>query len=277
MSERLAPPIPYFGGKQRIASQIVATFAPHLHYVEPYAGSLSVLLAKPPSKYETANDLDQHLVTFWRVLRDRPDDLHRAATLTPHSRAEMVASRRIPDGTDDVETARRVWVELTQSRAGLRNGSGWRFYLDGAASSSSLPAYLDGYRGRMHPAAARLANVSLECRDALDVIADYGKAPTSLLYVDPPYLPTTRTNGKYRHEATHADHEALLAALVACKAHVALSGYYSDLYDEALPGWHVTTIAATTQQANKVGANGRTEVVWTNYEPTQTLFDGGAA
>lgn len=272
MRPALAPPIPYFGGKQRIASQIVATFAPHKHYIEPYAGSLSVLLAKPPVTFETVNDLDKHLVTFWRVLRDRPDDLHRAASLTPHSRAEMVAARKIPDGTDELEIARRVWVELTQSRAGLRASSGWRYYLDADTSTTSLPGYLDGYRGRMHPAAARLAHVSLENRDALDVIADYGQAPTSLLYVDPPYLPTTRTSGKYRHEVDHAHHKALLSALLGCKAHVALSGYRSDLYDEALTGWHVTSIAATTQQANKVGANRRTEVVWTNYEPHATLL-----
>jgi hypothetical protein len=47
----------------------------HTHYVEPFAGSLAVLLAKPRSKMETVNDLDQDLMTFWRVLRDRPDEL----------------------------------------------------------------------------------------------------------------------------------------------------------------------------------------------------------
>lgn len=277
MSEPLPPPMPYFGGKQRIASQIVATFAPHLHYVEPFAGGLSVLLAKPPSKCETVNDLDKHLVTFWRVLRDRPDDLLRAASLTPHSRAEMVAARQIPDDTDEVEIARRVWVELTQSRSGLRNNSGWRFYLDADATNTSLPGYLDGYRGRMLPAAARLANVSLECRDALDVINDYGQAETTLLYVDPPYMPTTRANGKYRHEMTATDHERLLDSLLACRANVALSGYASPLYDEALTIWHVTSIAASTQQANRLGANKRTEVVWTNYEPQPTLLSASEA
>ena len=73
----MKPPMPYYGGKQRIADRIVATFPDHLHYVEPFAGGLSVLLAKEQSKLETVNDLDRHLVTFWRVLRDRPEDLMR--------------------------------------------------------------------------------------------------------------------------------------------------------------------------------------------------------
>ena len=81
----MKPPMPYYGGKQRIADRIVATFPDHLHYVEPFAGGLSVLLAKEQSKLETVNDLDRHLVTFWRVLRDRPEDLMRVCTLTPHS------------------------------------------------------------------------------------------------------------------------------------------------------------------------------------------------
>lgn len=85
----LAPPMAYFGGKQRIAERIVALFPPHRHYVEPYAGSLSVLLAKAPAKLETVNDLDGDLVTFWRMLRDRPDELIRVCALTPHSRAEQ--------------------------------------------------------------------------------------------------------------------------------------------------------------------------------------------
>ena len=31
----MKPPMPYYGGKQRIAARIVATFPDHLHYVEP--------------------------------------------------------------------------------------------------------------------------------------------------------------------------------------------------------------------------------------------------
>ena len=69
------PPFAYFGGKTRLAPLIAAAMPSHEHYVEPFGGSLAVLLAKPRSRMETVNDLDGDLMTFWRVLRDQPDEL----------------------------------------------------------------------------------------------------------------------------------------------------------------------------------------------------------
>src|SRR5258707_1347980 len=124
------PPFTYFGGKLSIAERIMALLPPHGHYVEPFAGSLAVLLAKPLSPMETVNDLDGDLMGFWRVLRDRPADLERVCALTPHSRAEQAASYDRED-CDDLERARRVWVRLTQGRGGhLWRGTGWRYYQD---------------------------------------------------------------------------------------------------------------------------------------------------
>lgn len=127
VAEPLAPPFAYYGGKTRIAGWITRHLPAHGHYVEPYAGGLSVLLAKAPSPHETVNDLDGDLMAFWRVLRDRPAELARACALTPHSRAEFAAARDLPGVADELERARRVWVILSQGRAGRLspNRSGW--------------------------------------------------------------------------------------------------------------------------------------------------------
>ena len=84
----LTPPFGYMGSKARIASRVVDLLPPHRGYVEPYAGSLSILLAKRPASLEVANDLDRDLVTFWQVLRERPDELAHVCALTPHARTE---------------------------------------------------------------------------------------------------------------------------------------------------------------------------------------------
>lgn len=264
MTEALRPPFIYYGGKQRVAAAIAALLPEHRHYVEPFAGSLAVLLAKPVARMETVNDLDGDLMVFWRVLRDRPDELQRVCALTPHSRGEMLAARQRPAELDDLERARRVWILLSQHRTGTLRTNGWRYHADGAGSATAMSGYLDAYVGRMAAAAARLASVSLECRPALDVIHSYGAHRSNLLYIDPPYLASTRSGTNYRHEMPHLEqHEELARALHACTATVVLSGYPSEVYDRDLyPDWYRHELPASTSQGGTGKA--RTEVLWSN-------------
>ena len=265
----MKPPFTYFGGKTAIADRIADMLPPHEHYIEPFAGSLAVLLAKPPSQMETVNDLDERLMNFWRVLRDRPADLQRVCALTPHSRAETRLSCDL-DAEDDLERARRVWVRLTQGRGGQMKRTGWRFYQDPRGSHSSMPDYLDAYVARLGPAIARLHHVSLECRPALELIRTYGGHSENLFYVDPPYLASLRSLNKgrcrgpdYTHELrTDDEHSELAEALNAARAAVVLSGYDSPLYDGLYDGWHRLDIR--TQTGNGGTDRDRTEVLWSN-------------
>lgn len=260
----LRPPVPYFGSKSRIATWIASLLPQHEHYVEPFAGGLSVLLAKRPSPMETVNDLDHELMTFWRVLRDRPTDLIRACALTPHSRAELDDTWE--PTTDELELARRIWCRLAQGRSGTLRNTGWRHYIDPAGSVTSMPGYLEAYRDRLAAAAERMHAVSLECLPALTLIGKYGAHSRVCLYVDPPYLGTNRGWGNnYRHEmSTEAEHRELAAALRDCAAAVVLSGYDSPLYDELYDGWHRYEQRTTTGNA-KI-CRGRIEVVWSNRQ-----------
>lgn len=276
----MKPPFTYFGGKTRIAAEIASLLPQHEHYVEPFAGSLAVLLAKPQSMMETVSDLDGDLVAFWRTLRERPDDLERACFLTPHSRAEHADAIRIAEGTDELERARRVWIRLTQGRSGqLHHLTGWRHYQDARGSRTTMPDYLAAYAGRIAPAAARLAGVSLECLPALEVISRYGRHENVLIYADPPYLEETRSSAgrgpSYQHEMrTEAEHAELAEALLAARAAVVLSGYDSPLYSSAYDGWHRVEFPAFTGNSHD-GTARRTEVLWSNRPFAQgSLFDG---
>jgi DNA adenine methylase len=270
---QVTPPFAYYGGKTTLAPQIADLLPRHDHYVEPFAGSLAVLLAKPPVKWETVNDLDGDLMTFWRVLRDQPEDLARVAMLTPHSRAEYELSKSL-DGVDDLERARRVWVRLSQSRSNSMKPTGWRYRRNFEGRKTSGPATLDAFVGRMEVAAERLKRVSLESRDAIELVRDYGTEPSVCLYVDPPYLGTTRATN-YRHELTSDDqHEELARALNDCKATVVLSGYDSPLYADLFAGWRRTLIKAPTTLS---GDTDRTEVLWSNCLIGEADLFGGVA
>jgi len=261
--------MPYAGGKQRLADRIVSLMPSHHHYVEPFAGALSVLLAKPIAPLETINDLDGDIVTFWRVLRDRPGDLERMCALTPHARDVYQDSRHPVTTDNDLTQAWRVWVRLTQGRGSRTDGSsGWRF-VNGSTTRMTMAKYLTGYLARIGPAAERLRLVSIDHRPALDVIHGFDM-PGTLFYVDPPYLASTRTEPRtYRYDmGTMDDHQELLHTLRECHGQVILSGYRSDLYDQVLHDWTRIDLAAPSTSGRV-----RTDSLWLNYTPPTLLND----
>ena len=76
-ASELKAPFPWFGGKRRVASIVWAALGNPDSYVEPFAGSLAVLLARPADQVagavETVNDADAYLENFWRALAADPD------------------------------------------------------------------------------------------------------------------------------------------------------------------------------------------------------------
>ena len=73
----LQAPFPWFGGKRRVAPEVWARFGDVPNYVEPFAGSLAVLLGRPAkhaAKIETVNDLDGFIANFWRSVAADPSE-----------------------------------------------------------------------------------------------------------------------------------------------------------------------------------------------------------
>ena len=64
---------PYYGGKAQWAEDVWARLGKVTVYVEPFAGSLAVLLASPPHQREIVCDTNGHICNFWRALRQDPE------------------------------------------------------------------------------------------------------------------------------------------------------------------------------------------------------------
>lgn len=251
----------YYGGKSRLAPWIIAHFPPHTCYVEPFGGAASVLLRKPPARCEVYNDLDGDVVGFFRVLRERPDDLIRALERTPFARAEVdAACAPAPPDAGDLERARRVYVRAWQGRHGLpaRGRLGWRFERAATRSRTAVDEWCDA--ARLTALAERLRRVQLECDDALRVIARFD-APGTLIYVDPPYPAATRSarwrTAAYAHELTDDGHRRLAAVLRDVRGMVVVSGCPCDLYRELYSDW-ASVRRCTRTQANRPSE----EVLW---------------
>jgi len=69
-------PFPFFGGKSRVANLVWSRFGQINQYIEPFAGSLAVLLGSPyiPPN-EIVNDLDSYIANFWRALQNNPEEV----------------------------------------------------------------------------------------------------------------------------------------------------------------------------------------------------------
>ena len=77
-------PIPYFGGKSRAAAAIIERIPSHKTYAEVFGGAAWVLFKKPPSKLEILNDLDRHLMNFYRITKHHLEPLvEEVAALQP--------------------------------------------------------------------------------------------------------------------------------------------------------------------------------------------------
>lgn len=109
-AQALTAPFPYFGGKRRVAGEVWARLGDVPNYIEPFAGSLAVLLARPYApKVETVNDLDCHVVNFWRALKAEPDRLAVLADW-PMSEPDLAARHRAKcDGANELRS--RIYAD----------------------------------------------------------------------------------------------------------------------------------------------------------------------
>ena len=70
----LVPPFPYFGGKSAVADQVWGMLGNPKNYIEPFAGSASVMLRRPNAGVvETLNDTNHWLANFWRSVASEPE------------------------------------------------------------------------------------------------------------------------------------------------------------------------------------------------------------
>jgi DNA adenine methylase len=105
--------------------------------------------------------------------------------------------------------------------------------------------------------------------DAFAFLNTYRFTGHELVYCDPPYLHDTRgRHDLYRHELNQADHVRLLEIIQTLPCMVMISGYWSNLYADALKDWNSAHFQAMTR-----GGRMATEWLWYNYPEPIALHD----
>lgn len=240
----LRAPFPWFGGKSRIAAAVWERFGDVPNYVEPFAGSLAVVLNRPHApKVETVNDLDGMVANFWRALQADPDavaahadwpvnelDLHaRHLWLTNAGRAQVERLREDPDWFDAKIAGWWVWGCCQWIGSGWCEHPEWQQlpHLGDAGMgvhrpSQQLPHLGNAGRGEadseavipsngelfdyFHALADRLRKVRVCCGDWSRVC---GPTPTvkqglTAVFLDPPYSQEHRDAELYAVETNVA-------------------------------------------------------------------------
>lgn len=257
----------WYGGKFNHLSWLLPLLPRCHHYCEPFGGSAAVLLNREPSPVETYNDMDGEVTNFFRVLRDKTEELIKAIALTPFSREEFYLAVSLNGETiSDLERAQRFFVRARQARTGLaQTASLGRWANCKNTSRAGMAGVVSRWLGSVEhlpDIALRLLRVQIENRPALDIIRLYD-SPGTLFYCDPPYLHATSGDSKaYGFEMDESEHRQLAEVLRSCKGKVAVSGYRCPLMDELYKGWHLHEAPPKTCHSVK---KPRREALWTNY------------
>lgn len=199
---------PYPGGKGRRSGFIIDRMPPHDCYVEVFGGSGAILYNKPESTHEVYNDLNSDLVQFFKVLRERPDDLEEWVRAVPYAREvyedwveDFFAGYR-PD--DPVARAGRFFALRYMQFAGdisMKNGFKVR-------AKRSPARTFDNGRARLQELAERFRQVTIENTDYTDIFLRYDDREVDVLfYCDPPYVDGEHYYGR------EFDHAAFVEAL----------------------------------------------------------------
>ena len=262
---------PWFGGKRTLAPRIVAELGKHTNYFEPFCGSMAVLLAKDPSRQETVNDLHRDLTNLARVLAGGAtcEALYALCARTIVSdglladAAAALAESEAPAGDEPADLQRAYWY-FVQSWM-MRNGCAGTNIGEPRGIGTQLAVRYTANGGspstRFHNAVAsmpawheRLLNVVVLNRDAFDIIPKIDDVAGTVMYVDSPYTPESRSGfsgagaqSRYKHEFKHGDkgglfdgddHARLAAALGEFKhARIVVSYYDCDRVRALYDGW----------------------------------------
>lgn len=244
-TEVLKAPYPYFGGKAKVADLVWPRFGDARNYVEPFAGSLAMLLRRPqPGKIETVNDLNAYISNFWRAVQADPaavakyadwpvneTDLHarhRWLVYSEEAQAALQRVRQLPDYFDSKIAGWWCWgaccwigsgwcpEQLPKLPEQLPNMSCWQGRgrgvngNDNASACEQRRAWLIDWMQRL---ADRLRPVRVCCGHwarICDSPSTMTRLGLTAAFLDPPYRMTidgkqNRSESLYSNDGAHVD------------------------------------------------------------------------
>lgn len=279
MAQKMQP-FPWYGAKRKWLDFLLPRLPHTERYVEPFCGSATTLLSRHPSGIEALNDIDNRIYSFFKCLRERPEELIESLRLTPYHESEYMEARESEAAElTELERARKFFIQSTIAYNSVGSSSGFGYST--REVRRGMPQHTSRFISKvegLEEVVERIREVQVFNRDASELVGIFD-SPETLFYVDPPYPLSERTTG-YEHEFTEAQHRELASTLTNAEGYVAVSSYQNSLYDELFSEWGVE-LSEEKGTASTNTDTERVEALYVNYEvpsggfapPKQELTD----
>lgn len=242
MGNSLGTLFPYFGNKREVAQDVWLRLGSPSNYIEPFAGSLAVLLARPSApSWEIVNDADALLANVWRSLSLAPEetekhalyirsevDLHARHKALINARPAVEAMLTDPEYCDPKLAGWWIW--------GARLWLGGEWGLKGDKRKPAIGRSKEAFYS-LEWFKDRLKNVMVLCGDWQRVLTpvylDHVCTNYTSIFLDPPYFHHDRTGDIYAvdHDVWNDVREWALENGDNPKYRIALCGYVGEGVD----------------------------------------------
>ena len=210
-------PIRWPGGKRILAKRIIDMFPKHNLYAEAFAGALHVFFKKERSQVEAVNDINGNLITFYKVVQEKPYQLLLELMWDLPSRQLFLEYKaQLESRTDltDIQRAKLFFYVLKMSFSGTMRQYGY-------SRSGNPPINLVDIEQIILNAHDRLKKVNIENIDWKRFVLKYDTEGT-LHYLDPPYYCDT-SKRVYQQSLNQDDFREMNSVLAEIKGKFILS------------------------------------------------------
>jgi DNA adenine methylase len=258
---KVKPFIRYHGGKYYLSKLISSMMQPHDLYIEGCLGGANVLLNKTKASREIANDIDPDIIRLYSTIQIHPDEIHHMLSRVVYS--EDVFNNACLEQKYDIDFAVNYIIKNRMSRGGMMKtfSKSTRFRGGQPEGKNSFDNFVKAFKDSWF----LIKDVEFTNLDFMDLLNEYAEYDNSCIYLDPPYLPETRTSKKvYKCEMSYEDHVNMLEKVNDIKGQVIISGYEADIYNYHLvPSiWQKIMIDMPNNSGQGKKKNRRIEVIW---------------
>jgi len=263
----------WYGGKRKLARQIISIMPEHEHYVEVFMGGAAVYFNKPKASRNTLNDINSNLVNLFIQVRDNYDAFAEKLYLTLYSRDQYkIFYKSYQNDFKNCSDLEKAVMYFFITKASFSAKVVKSLHGDFSSSVKRTPSSINlDLIISMKVLREKLDGVSLENREFHYILDKYDNKET-LFYLDPPYYVTIKETRYYEYFFSISQHRQLALILNKTKSPFLLSydnvpeviNSYKDYFIQRL---------STVYARGKTGSKKTTELLITNFRAKKPQLD----